>query len=579
MKTWTSLNVFRPEIEYYTVYDPGVKSPEEVNGQWLYNHCSSIEFFDGRYVVAWNGGKHFKENSAGNVLLYATSPDLKEWSEPIVMTSPDVSKNPIRTPKGIQWQPNLFHVGDELWCLWCITVHGPKNAPMKNSGTWLSRLSPGEGAKWQHEMILDRYEHEGLQTLAFPGQNPEVLPSGRIVSAATFIGRSEDKSVNKRWVGALYSDDLGKSWEISNLIAPPDHEGSVWEPLMYALPDGTMRGYIRNMPPRLIIDEKVQRYTFTATGTEKDSDLILSEPVFDPYDTANCRPDFMRLDDNRFVLIQHDSVLNHRDYDSRYNLSIFLSRTGNADYVAGIPFSRKNEIATYPWGIQHDNDIVVSYTAGTGRQPRSIVVAKINKPDRHKLYIWPRDREKLDLHNVQAKDFEGNSIKQTIRRKPDYQTQPFQTLENGDLLFHGESSTGVELPVGTGETAFTFRFKLQEKASFGFLHLMTFGDRIPFRLAIPANRPDEIWVYSINGWEKWTDFNPNEFQQITFTANGNSASLVLNNNSAAEFALPVNGMSPKLYLGRGWDFDYVRDPLQYDVTGIFIIEAGSVATR
>lgn len=572
-KPWRSYSLYQPDILHTLVYQAG--TPDVTGRKWLYNHCASIAFFNGQYHTVWNAHKQVSEGIPGQVILWSASKDLIHWTEPQVLTD-EGSENPVITPEGVQWQPNLLVVGNELWCVWSVTHPERKSRETKDSGTWLSRLSTNN-VRWTNSRIFNRYEYNGLKTLAFPSQNPFVCTSGRILIPVTFI--YEDQGFPQRWNGIICTDDQGKTWQVSNLISQIDDPYAEWEPFFYEQDDGSIRGFMRNLT-RLTPRCQFWQLTVHGTGSEKGSELILEEdPVFDMIETANSRMHAIRLKDGRYCQFQHDCVVNQRGYDARYNLALFFSRSGVADYVASVPFSRPEVISAYPQGTEGPDGICVAYTVNSGRVPRSIEVARITAPSPACFFLWPRRKDRIDMDVLRNK--EGNLYE--IRKNTDYKPPMVQISDGNCFVFQSAASLGVEtdpIRFEQGDTLhLKFEFKVLALSDKGFLTLCTMGDHIPIRVAIPANRPDSLYVYANGGWQIASKIDPYKLTAIELSVGTKDFTLKVNDQEPLRFTNPVQNPSPRLYLGEGFDLNFLENPMKYRPTGSFEIVKDSIQTK
>jgi len=88
--------------------------------------------------------------------------------------------------------------------------------------------------------------------------------------------------------------------------------------------------------------------------------------------------------------------------------------------------------------------------------------------------------------------------------------------------------------------------------------LCSVGDRIPIRLGVPANRPGKLYAYTRNQWEPVADFAADRWHSLRLVVRGGEFSVMVNGLAARSFPNPIVNPSPRLYLGDGFEVDYVR---------------------
>ena len=109
----------------------------------------------------------------------------------------------------------------------------------------------------------------------------------------------------------------------------------------------------------------------------------------------------------------------------------------------------------------------------------------------------------------------------------------------------------------------------------GNLVLCSFGDRIPIRLGMPSNRVGTLYAYGRDEWRPVGPFAVGEWQAVTITFGPQSFEVRIGNAPPKTFPNPLPVMNPRLYLGDGYDVDYVRS----NAGSKFLIDLASVRTR
>ncbi len=545
---------------------------------------ASVEWFDGRFHVVWGANSAtYLEGQPGQFNLWSTSPNFRQWTEPQAFAHVGRTGMPV-DPQVVEWQPNLLNYHNrELWCVWYCHSRDPKL-----HGTYLSVLGKGAGENWRHHRIAERFTVHGAAYSAFVTQNPVLLASGRVLAPVTLYPDARDKGDGhaklRRWNAALYTDDGGQTWHLSDLISMVDDAAAQWEPFFYEQADGRIRAYMRNftngIPPA-----NMWRMTTVGTGAALGEPVRFPlDPVYSFMETINERPQVLRLPGGRYCLIQQDAWTNHRDYRTRINVALHFSRTGADDFVAAVPISRPGVISRYPQGVEHRGKLYVAYTlgpgvGGPGPELKGIEGAIISPvPAADAYYVWPRRKELVTMQAMKAA--EGKTV---IRRtNPNSRTASPQvtTVDRRQvMLFQARASAGVDIdPVDFargGELEVSFEAKVNRLQDTGMLVLCSVGDRIPIRLGIPANRPDKLYAYTKDQWQPVADFVAQRWHSIRLRVRATEFSVSLDGAEARTFPNPLVEPTPRVYLGDGFEVDYVPSNSGSE----FLIALDSLTTR
>lgn len=567
---------YQPAVKHVTIHE-GKLAP----GHYAYNHMASVEWFDGRFYAVWGAhAETHREGKPGQVNVWARSEDFAQWSPPqrLAHTGPDALP---ADPQGVQWQPNLLNFHDrQLWCVWSFSS---KNAEL--DGLYLSTLERGRH-DWRHRSIQRRQDVNGRPCTIFASQNPVLLSSGRVLVPVTLSRRESQPgggpataSTVRRWNACFYTDDGGATWRCSNPISSIDDPSGQWEPFFYEQSDGRLRAFMRNFTKGIPAGTQ-WRLTTVGTGAATGTPVSFPhDPVFSFMETVNCRPQIFRLDGGRYCLLQQDALVNHRDYSTRLNVALHFSRSGADDFVAGTPVSRPEAISAYPQGVAHNGNIHLAYTVGPGDQPRGIEGVLVTPaPRQDRYYVWPRAKELIRMQDV--KDASGK--KQVVRTNPNART-PLPHLrtvqDRRTIQFTARASAGVDIdPVdfAAGQTLeFRFRANVSRLQLVGTLILCTLGDRLPIRLGMPANRPGKLYAYTRNQWAPVADFALQQWHSLSVVVRGTDFSVTVDGRPPQMFPNPLVNPTPRLYLGEGFDVDYV-----YSLSGSeFQVDLGSLGTH
>ncbi len=552
---------YLPEVKHIMIHEGKL-----AEGHYAYNHMASVEWFDGRFHAVWGGhAETHKEGVPGQLDLWATSPDFEAWSspQPLAHAGPNAL---VRDPQCVQWQPNLLNFHDrQLWCVWTFNSTNPAL-----DGLYLSTLEVGANT-WKHRRIQRRQEVNGLSCSIFASQNPVLLLSGRVLAPVTLNyrdpkhdagGGHATNNVVCRWNACFFTDDDGATWHCSTPISSVDDAEAQWEPFFYEQADGRIRAFMRNFTKGLP-NSSQWRLTTVGAGSQKETTLLFpDDPTYSFMETANCRPQVFRLPGGRYCLLQQDAFVNHRDYQTRVNVALHFSRSGADDFVAACPASRPGVLSAYPQGVAHGGNLYVAYTVGPGDQPRSIEGAIITPaPASDRFFVWPRAKELVRLQ--ESRDTDGKKV--ISRANPGARTAlpERKRAEGRDVIrFAGRASAGVDTDLVAFDAgqALTLRFsvkplRLQEK---GMLILCSLGDRIPLRLGMPANRPGKLYAYTRDQWRPVADFAANQWHDVRLTVRSADFSVTVDDAPAKTFPNPVVNPTPRLYLGDGFEVDYLN---------------------
>lgn len=540
--------LYQPTITHHTVYSPGV---------YLYNHCASVEFFDGKFFVVWNANTVNTEGVDNQRLLLSVSSDFINWSSPVHFVGPAgnaVNPQEFRVARR-QWQPNLMNYKNEqLWCLWYQSDSGDGNF----SGLYLTTLEPG-ASQWVNREILHRAIIRGMGTTPFAGQNPILLPSGRVIAPLTFSSNGIDIGFNQhpRFNALAFTDDGGQTWGISNAFSNPESLAGQWEVTVCKQYDDTIRVIYNNriaggmpipIPAKRIL-------TCTATGTDLNTALVVeSDGQYMWTEGIASRPYLMNLDSGRCLLLHHDIYTQVNAYDSRLNLAMYFSRTGKDDFVAGPGFQPADEIGAYPQCVEANGKIYIVYSKGGVSVARDIEGVVVDPaPSADQFYIWPRDKDVIEMVN------DGG----WTRLNPDYEyTRPYtQTVDSRNaLVFENRGTAGVEIDPVEYEShdtvTFSFETKIEQVQEYGSLVLCSFGDKFPIRIGMPADRVGRLYAEAGNGWQDCGSLPLNEWHRVTITFSETNFSVSVGDEPKRILPNPAYRPNPKLYLGDGYEVEW-----------------------
>lgn len=391
---WRSYEVYEPVIERYFISDPSKQALQ-------YNHCSAIAFFKNRWVALWNANRLPDEAKPGQLIYMSTSLDGKTWAAPELAFSSELrSENPILC-NHVQWQPGLIVVDGALWCFWSqLSMKNGK--PDEGYGCYFSVLRDPDG-KWSNRRLL----WDGSLDAAFDQTkfrifvqgNPTRLTTGRVLVPICLMAKTQVRN------SVLYSDDVGKTWNISPGTMLPGREKAQWEPTVVEQPGGEVRMIARNtLDPSPTAVQILSETIVTATSHDGGKTWSALETV--PVESVSQRPHVSRMDfdhrqppgeNSRFLALHADNrqVLGHGNARDRQPLSLYFNRGGGFEFEAGNAFTGDEVVVHYPQMWREGNKLLVSYTRGVGLS--GIKVAHIQPlPDPDRYCIFPRSRATPD---------------------------------------------------------------------------------------------------------------------------------------------------------------------------------------
>jgi len=595
--------LYVPEIERHDIYR------EDQHPEYRFSHMIVIEHFDGRFHAVWNNGHgptHWK--LPPQRMLWATSPDGREWSAPARITETK-TETPLDKfeDEVAHWQPSLLNVrGETLWCLWSATApRRPDGSTM--AGTYMSTLGKGPGAKWRHRRLFEYVDlpRDGRapasKGLVFPSQKAVMLSSGRVVQPVTLIrdNYEDAKYVWRRclgsshWNAAMYTDDDGASWHFSNAVLVADEERGMWEPHVIEQADGRLRMFMRYLTWAPAQPPPTQRMrTTVGTGVAKGKPLIF-EPDVRPcaIETISCRPQVVKLPCGRYCMFMHDLYDAVGFFMSRSNQALFFSRTGEDDFVAGPGIYDPQQNCHYAQGIVHGGKIYVGYTYGrnynvmpSATSDRGIGISIISPlPEKGMYYIWPRNKDMPRFGKIlPVRDWTDENGAQAIERlNPNYVYQPpYRERSEGReaLVFKDRGCGGVEIdPVdfAKGETlAVSFEFFIRALQDKGSLILCSFGGESPIRIGVPSNRPGRLHIHARGDWHEVGAVRERVWERVDLRFGADEFSVRLGKGEARVFANPIRCPDRRLYLGDGYEVD----PWESNRGSEFLIDLPSLRT-
>ena len=398
---WNSYQLYQPEITRSTVVDPSTS-------ELKYNHCSTIAFFDGRWVCLWNANKVYAESQPGQTIYMSTSADAKTWSAPEeAFKSAGRSENPVPCSL-VQWQPTTIVHENELWCFWS-QLSFKRSQHDEFYGTYFSRLSKADG-RWINRRLLwngsPDAHFDGKDWRMLPMQNPVKLSTGRYLVPVILIGpKLADAPTTEVWknekrASVIYSDDAGATWHYSEGTTPDGQRWIPWEPTVWELPGGKVAMFCRNNDQRIKSQCGPEESEILMYAESGDGGVTWGALEYVPIQTVISRMHVIRQNqastkppvaDERFIMVHNAwPNLQPKFVRDRNAISLFFNRGGGKNFVTGPNISGRQTIVSYPHLAVHSNDLFVSYTRGVGNS--AISVTRISPlPDPDRFYLLPRE--------------------------------------------------------------------------------------------------------------------------------------------------------------------------------------------
>lgn len=396
---------------------PIVDSYTEPSGL-VYVSNSSLEYWQGRYWAAMDGtAEGLVEGSQGQQCWMTTSDDGGDTWTPAYQPfrDSDYCNNPVtdesgvawQTPtrtNGLDWQPNLVVVGDELWSTWTGINTAFVSVLSDPDGKWTNYRFLFDGlAVTTSSTVNDApaagsifAEFDGIDDWSpFCSQNPVVLSTGDVLVPLTFqslvLSDQTDSTsiflrVRKNNAVLIYRPATA-SWSVSLIDTAAFGDFVSWEPFVVENPVGDIYVYTRNLDTTAAQTDRLLVAVSTAGGE------TFSESASTGLAIASNRAFSRRVSDRRWVMTATDVPQGGSGYGSRFNGSVFISRRGSNDFVGGINFSDDDPAVNYPQcTVGPDDVLAINYTSGTGnglrRSMQLILVDSL--PSDEFAYIHPR---------------------------------------------------------------------------------------------------------------------------------------------------------------------------------------------
>jgi hypothetical protein len=399
----------------------------------------------------WNGNDIAREGAPGQKIYCSTSFDGRNWTEPeAIFASSEYSQKPIPCVKGYQWQPCLGLVNGVLWAVWSQLDRNPNY-----NGAYLSQLKESDG-KW----VNRRLEWEGSASpviggkkyRVFPTQNLYQLRSGRVLAPVTLMwGQASDapKNISGFWGvekrnSVLYTDDLGKSWQVSAGCIQPNRSWANWEPTVWEVSDGRVLMVARNNVNPGLGHEKIKSSEYLLSSVSCDGGATWSPHEYVLLETICSRMHVVPLDGRgawklskadddysgrAYIMLHNDRAGGGNWTSDRRNLALFMNRGEGFTFVPGVGLTNSEPRVCYPHMWVHDGTMLISYTVSFGaiRSPKVIRIHPL--PDIQKRYLFVRNNLSSRTQPERIKNF--------------FRFVGTQRIESRDVLDVGEEGFSI----------------------------------------------------------------------------------------------------------------------------------------
>ncbi len=218
---------------------PDAKVPASLNnrvifapeGAWTYSHHPHLVNFNGRWIAIWSNAQ-IDEDSSGQRVLYSTSPDFLDWTEPAVLVEPST---------GLNGRPNVLTAAGFHQYQGVLVVYFAEYQPDK-TGTTLWAITSQDGLRFSERISM------GVPVC--PNFGPQPAQNGRLIMCGNIsFPYTDDPSGLSGWrMSGIYppmplgSDDPASFWGVAEKHGWP---AGLCEGSFVVLPNGDLLMYLR----------------------------------------------------------------------------------------------------------------------------------------------------------------------------------------------------------------------------------------------------------------------------------------------------------------------------------------------
>ena len=344
----------RPHVEQAFLYRPQT--------EWTYSHHPSLAWFNGRYYAMWSNGRK-DEDAPGQRVLYSTSEDFVNWTEPVPLVDTQMGEHSelVLTAGGFYSHGETLTAYFGQWEYRSEALAGGSRPVFDTAhrNVRLNAITTGDGAHWGP--IIDT----GLPVVS--NHPPTATRSGRLILCGhTAYPFTDDPAGLTGWrMAGIYPPDMGPGLfddsEGFRLVEARTKwpGGGLCEGSFFQTDDGALHMLLRSGTDRLWVTES------------RDDGQTWSAPVPTDFTDNVAKFHFGRLPDGRFYYVGNPDP---KPRGRRNPLVLSLSRDGvrfdthyilaDAEYAAAQPGLHKGGTYAYPHTLIHDGCLCVIVSVG-----------------------------------------------------------------------------------------------------------------------------------------------------------------------------------------------------------------------
>ena len=487
----------------------------ESSGEYLYNQYPSIEFFNGKYYVAWSGSAIPEGGSSPQYILISQSNDLISWKNPPwILNDPQDCNNALNANEPVEWTPQLYNYHDEeLWCIWNTYDE------INGSATHIATLRKDD-IKWSYrgpvlsthivQCSESTYGKSGLGYKFCPTSKPIFASQSKRYIIPGIFWRWTGPHVNdgnQKWVGFIYNNDVEAdllNWEVvPDYVSTLSEPGAVGSATLHIQSDGIYRVFMgQNIPENTLVYQKM--CTTTGTDTPFEFNTIAN---YSHVETTTDRPFTTRLPSGRYLMLKHNTFTYRTDFDSYKGMAFYFSKTGKDNFVAGPFIDDRTKLISSPQAIEHDGKIICIYSTtneSTGNKEIYVSYADAPYPEKKYVYLAAKNKIKYDKYYyplyIKTGEFETS--------------YPSIEVDNSIIMEDG-GRAGVDISdidFDNGDILnMKFQVKIDVLPKLSSLIIFSFGDKFPVRVGVPSNRPGYLYAYCSRKWHRMGVYPKNQY--------------------------------------------------------------------
>jgi hypothetical protein len=119
-----------------------------------------------------------------------------------------------------------------------------------------------------------------------------------------------------------------------------------------------------------------------------------------------------------------------------------------------------------------------------------------------------------------------------------------------------------------------FEVRIGQQQAYGNLVFCSFGGQIPIRLGVPGNRPDSLYAYGRNQWERIGAMGRGQWHRLTMVFGADEFTVQIDGGRPVTCMNPIRHPERRLYLGDGYEIE----PFESNRGSDFLIDLKSLQT-